>query len=189
MERIVLPGRPHPLGATWDGTGVNFALYSENATRVELCLYDNRTRREVDRIARSGADGFRLALLRSRTSARPALWLSRAWPLGPRRGPAVQSGQAADRSLCASYQRPHRLGEADLPLPHGGRQRRPAHRSSRQRCWHAEVGSGQSLFRLGARPAAKDSARRLGDLRDARARLQQARSPDSRSSFAAPTPP
>ncbi len=47
---MVLPGRPHPLGATWDGTGVNFALYSENATRVELCLYDNRTRREVDRI-------------------------------------------------------------------------------------------------------------------------------------------
>ncbi len=50
MERMVLPGRPHPLGATWDGTGVNFALYSENATKVELCLYDSRTRRELDRI-------------------------------------------------------------------------------------------------------------------------------------------
>ena len=50
MERVVLPGRPHPLGATWDGTGVNFALYSENATKVELCLYDNRTRRESGRI-------------------------------------------------------------------------------------------------------------------------------------------
>ncbi len=51
MARMVLPGRPHPLGATWDGTGVNFALYSENASRVELCLYDNRTRREVDRLS------------------------------------------------------------------------------------------------------------------------------------------
>ena len=50
MERVVLPGRPHPLGATWDGTGANFALYSENATKVELCLYDNRTRRESGRI-------------------------------------------------------------------------------------------------------------------------------------------
>ena len=50
MERMVLPGKPHPLGATWDGTGVNFALYSENASKVELCLYDNRTRRESDRI-------------------------------------------------------------------------------------------------------------------------------------------
>ena len=36
------PGRPYPLGATWDGRGVNFALYSENATKVELCLFDRR---------------------------------------------------------------------------------------------------------------------------------------------------
>jgi isoamylase len=35
----VWPGRPYPLGATWDGAGVNFALFSENATGVELCLY------------------------------------------------------------------------------------------------------------------------------------------------------
>ena len=36
----VWPGRPYPLGATWDGQGVNFALFSENATGVELCLFD-----------------------------------------------------------------------------------------------------------------------------------------------------
>ncbi|HKO93773.1 MAG TPA: glycogen debranching protein GlgX, partial [Polyangiaceae bacterium] len=35
-----LPGLPYPLGAAWDGRGVNFALYSENAERVELCLFD-----------------------------------------------------------------------------------------------------------------------------------------------------
>ena len=35
-----LPGRPFPLGSHWDGSGVNFALYSENATGVELCLVD-----------------------------------------------------------------------------------------------------------------------------------------------------
>ena len=34
------PGNPYPLGATWDGSGVNFALFSENATGVELCLFD-----------------------------------------------------------------------------------------------------------------------------------------------------
>ena len=33
-------GKPYPLGATWDGQGVNFALFSENATGVELCLFD-----------------------------------------------------------------------------------------------------------------------------------------------------
>ncbi|MGE0826720.1 MAG: glycogen debranching protein GlgX, partial [Candidatus Binatia bacterium] len=35
----IWPGEPYPLGATWDGTGVNFALFSENATAVELCLF------------------------------------------------------------------------------------------------------------------------------------------------------
>ncbi len=50
MERRCLPGKPYPLGATWDGTGANFALYSENATAVELCLYDNRIRRESWRV-------------------------------------------------------------------------------------------------------------------------------------------
>ena len=35
----IWPGSPYPLGATWDGEGVNFALFSENATAVELCLF------------------------------------------------------------------------------------------------------------------------------------------------------
>src|SRR5919107_5668576 len=35
------PGSPYPLGATWDGNGTNFALFSEHATGVELCLYDS----------------------------------------------------------------------------------------------------------------------------------------------------
>ncbi|MET0550225.1 MAG: glycogen debranching protein GlgX [Xanthomonas sp.] len=43
-------GLPYPLGATWDGLGVNFALYSAHATRVELCLFDDRGR-EIERIA------------------------------------------------------------------------------------------------------------------------------------------
>ncbi len=37
----VLPGSPDPLGATWDGEGVNFALFSEHATCVRLCLFDH----------------------------------------------------------------------------------------------------------------------------------------------------
>jgi glycogen operon protein len=36
----IWPGRPHPLGASWDGEGTNFALFSEHATGVELCLFD-----------------------------------------------------------------------------------------------------------------------------------------------------
>ena len=37
----VWPGRPYPLGATWDGAGVNFAVFSEHATRVDLCFFDS----------------------------------------------------------------------------------------------------------------------------------------------------
>lgn len=37
----VWPGKPYPLGATWDGRGVNFSLYSEHADKVELCLFDS----------------------------------------------------------------------------------------------------------------------------------------------------
>jgi isoamylase len=41
MNKVrVWTGAPHPLGATWTGEGVNFALYSENATGVDLCLFD-----------------------------------------------------------------------------------------------------------------------------------------------------
>jgi isoamylase len=41
MPRVILPGKPYPQGATWDGTGVNFSIYSEDATGVELCLFDD----------------------------------------------------------------------------------------------------------------------------------------------------
>jgi glycogen operon protein len=47
----VWPGRSFARGATWDGEGVNFALFSEHAERVELCIFDAAGRRELQRIA------------------------------------------------------------------------------------------------------------------------------------------
>src|SRR5205823_13471633 len=38
----IWPGNPYPLGATYDGAGTNFSLFSEVATRVELCLFDEK---------------------------------------------------------------------------------------------------------------------------------------------------
>ncbi|HUJ09668.1 MAG TPA: glycogen debranching protein GlgX [Verrucomicrobiae bacterium] len=50
--RRILPGEPYPLGATWDGRGVNFAIFSERAERVELCLFDSpASRKESVRIS------------------------------------------------------------------------------------------------------------------------------------------
>ncbi|HZZ89591.1 MAG TPA: glycogen debranching protein GlgX, partial [Caulobacteraceae bacterium] len=45
------PGAPYPLGATWDGVGVNFAVFSSNASQIELCLFDPAGRRETRRYA------------------------------------------------------------------------------------------------------------------------------------------
>jgi isoamylase len=57
MDLKVWPGQPYPLGATWDGAGVNFSLFSENATRVELCLFDEpdspRESRRVELVERT----------------------------------------------------------------------------------------------------------------------------------------
>jgi glycogen operon protein len=45
----LLPGRPFPLGATWDGLGINFAVFSANARRIDLCFFDPGGRHEVAR--------------------------------------------------------------------------------------------------------------------------------------------
>lgn len=50
MSIKILPGRPHPLGATWDGAGTNFAIYSEYAEWVELCLFDQPNIPETARV-------------------------------------------------------------------------------------------------------------------------------------------
>jgi isoamylase len=46
----IAEGHPFPLGATWDGLGVNFALFSAHATKVELCLFDDQGLTEIERI-------------------------------------------------------------------------------------------------------------------------------------------
>src|SRR5580658_3861945 len=51
MQHQIQEGKPYPLGATWDGLGVNFAIFSENADKVELCLFDSiDAKREAERI-------------------------------------------------------------------------------------------------------------------------------------------
>jgi len=49
-------GYSHTLGATWDGAGVNFALFSEHAESVELCLYDESGRKELTRLTLPACD-------------------------------------------------------------------------------------------------------------------------------------
>ena len=46
----MLPGKPYPLGAHWDGLGINFAVFSANAARIDLCLFSANGRKELTRI-------------------------------------------------------------------------------------------------------------------------------------------
>ena len=82
MALRVWRGKPYPLGATWDGSGVNFAIFSENAEHVDLCLYDA-----------DGGNEQRIRLIEQTdlvwhcylpdVAARPALRLPDARPLRP----------------------------------------------------------------------------------------------------------
>jgi isoamylase len=67
----VWPGQPYPRGATWDGEGVNFSLFSTNSDKVELCIFDPTGRHELQRLnVRERTDGNWHAYL---PEARPGL--------------------------------------------------------------------------------------------------------------------
>jgi isoamylase len=50
MPTKLLAGRPYPMGANWDGLGINFAVFSAHAERIELCIFDPAGRREIARL-------------------------------------------------------------------------------------------------------------------------------------------
>ena len=47
---VLVPSSPYPLGAVWDGRGTHFAVFSEHAERMELCLFDHTGRHEIARL-------------------------------------------------------------------------------------------------------------------------------------------
>jgi isoamylase len=49
-KSTVKEGNPYPRGASWNGTGTNFAIFSEHATRVDVCIFDGSGERELDRV-------------------------------------------------------------------------------------------------------------------------------------------
>jgi glycogen operon protein len=79
-------GRPEPLGASFDGKGVNFTLFSAHAERVELCVFDGEgNEHRYDLPAHRGY----LARLPGRRTARNALRFSRSWSVGAGTRPLV----------------------------------------------------------------------------------------------------
>ena len=70
-------GKPFPLGATWDGLGVNFALFSAHATKVELCIFDHAGEEEIERFDLPEYTD-EVAWLRADRPAWYGLWISRS---------------------------------------------------------------------------------------------------------------
>src|SRR5208282_3086066 len=101
-----MPGNPYPQGANWDGAGVNFSLFSENATGVELCLYDDRD---------ENLETYRLPITEQTDcvwhiylqGAKPGLRYGYRvrGPYDPKQWASFQSGEIAGGPLCQIYRR------------------------------------------------------------------------------------
>ena len=98
------PGRPYPLGATWDGAGVNFALFSEHATAVELCLFDERDPGRRD----PPASGSSSAPTRSGTSTVPGPAPARSTATACTVPTSPRPATASTRPSCCSIRTPRR---------------------------------------------------------------------------------
>ena len=184
----IWPGTAYPLGATYDGAGTNFALFSEVADRVELCLFDadRRTRLTETRVDLPEADGFVWHGYLPRVGPGQRYGFRVHGPYDPARGTAVQPGQAAARPVREGHRGPGRLGRGAVRLP--VRRRRTGVNDARLRPAHAQVGGDQPVLRLEQRPAPAHAVPRDGDLRGARARPDDDPPGPARRACAARTP-
>ena len=164
------PGRLSSSRRTWDGRGVNFALFSEHAAAVDLCLFDAAGARDAH--PRGLAHASRLARLRARARVRAALRLARPRPVRARSRAPLQPrtscssiptrASSTARSTCAGPSTAIRASEAvDDRVVRRARRRARASRKS--------VVVDDAL-RLGRRPPAARPLARHGGLRAARAR-------------------
>ena len=183
------PGQPYPLGATWDGRGVNFALFSEHATRGRAVpVRSRRCARGVAprRAARAHRSG--LARLPAGRAARTALRLPRARALRPGERPPLQPHKVVLDPYAKAIGRRLRVVRRDVRLPHRRCRRGPLVRRARQRRRRAARGRRRHRLHLGRRPAAAHPVAQDHHLRDARASGFTMRHPEVPERCAAPTP-
>ena len=176
----VWPGTAYPLGATYDGAGTNFSVFSEVADKVELCLIDDNDARDPDRTRRGRR--FRLARLPADRHARPALRVPGARTVGSRQRRPVRSQQAAAGPVRQVLPRRLRLQPGAVFL-------RPERRGSRLRRHpadgrfagpHHDQRGDQPVLRLGFRPPPAHPVSRDDHLRGSRQGYDPDPSADSR---------
>ena len=183
----VTEGLPHPLGATWDGLGVNFALFSAYATKVELCLFDARGERELERIELPEyTDEVWHGYL---PDARPGTVYGYRvhGPYEPENGHRFNP----NKLLLDPYAKAH-VGELRWdPAVFGytmGTRRRSGLRRAGQRAFDAEVPRHRSRLHLGPGSAPAGPVGADDHLRDPCPRLHQTASRGARAVCAEPSP-
>ena len=168
-------GSPASLGATWDGSGVNFALYSENAERVELCLFDPKGRREVERVDVPYRTDFVWHCYLP--EARPGLLYGYRvhGPYAPEHGHRFNPHKLLLDPYARMIEEPAALDRRAFRIPRRQPPRRPFVRHARQRdrraqepCRRSRVHAGATTRRRASR--SKDTV----DLRSARQGIDQA---------------
>ena len=152
------PGSAHPVGITVYPDGVNFSMFSENATEIALLLFDRYN--AIEPVQTIRLDPFVNKtfhfwhVLRVRLRPRNILCPSRGWPGQSRSRPAVQSEQGADRSLYARA-----LQE---PLETCGRRsvrKTISPRRCAARLWTSPLTTGRAISRLSGRSMNRSSMR------------------------------
>ncbi len=104
-------GHPYPLGATWMGNGVNFAIFSEHASRVELCLFDSmEDAKEYVRIPINECTDQVWHVFLPDVAAGTVVRFSRIRPVRARERPAFQQLEAPPRSVRESDRGSSELG-------------------------------------------------------------------------------
>ena len=166
----VWPGTPYPLGATYDGAGTNFSLFSEVADKVELCLIAKDGSEE--RINLDEVDGYVWHRLPADGDTGTALRLPGSRAVGSGGGPSMRSEQAAAGPVREVVPRRLRVHPGAVLLRPGGREggsrrhREPA--GSRLARPHHDQRRHQPVLRLGVRPRAAHAVPRDRHLRGAR---------------------
>ena len=159
----IWPGTPYPLGATYDGSGVNFALFSEVAERVELCLVDDdgaETRLDLPEV-----DGFVWHAYVPGLQPGQRYGFRVHGPYDPEPGPPLRPEQAAARPLRQGDRGPGH----QRPVPVLLRLQEPEEAQHRRQPRQDDaLGRHQPVLRLGPRPPAAPRVPRDGHLRGAR---------------------
>ena len=150
------PGKPFPLGPWWDGEGTNFSLFSENAERVELCLFDDDDRETRFELTERTAFNWHGYLAGVGPGQRYGYRVHGPW--APEQGHRFNPAKLADRPVRQVDRGPGPVGPCEhAPVRPRRRGRRPRARRRGRRGRDPEGDRDRRVVRLGGRPAPADA--------------------------------